>query len=214
MEWRCPRSVSGDESACGGLPVNGVDLLLFFARSERLGEELADEILMEVLAAVYQVEVLQRELRQVDRAIRLLRKSRKPVDGSLLLELREKRLGLQCRGVSLREALRRPRFGKYFPRTRHNLYRKMVRFAVKSEPGVKDSTQTSTGTTDFLQKPPRTAKLGSALCEPGDVSATLVRRTPATSVQLTQSQTTGDPFAAFWRDRTTELQEFISKGKI
>lgn len=250
MEWRYPKACGRAGAMGERFPINDLDLPVFLSRAEKLNEDEISDVLLEALAAVYQVEALQRELRVVDRAIRLLEKSRishyvgvnrftrtalnettalgnnpflesdsrlnnkfrsnnKPfmvggLDANVVLErLRDHRLGLRCLAIPLREALRRPAFTRYLPRTRHNLYRRTVRIFNKNEPEP----------AVFLQKTARIDKIRSALCAPGVISDATVIGIAASSLQWNQTQTKIEFAASFWDDKPTTLQEFITKGK-
>ena len=204
MEWEYPKAPDWRDVMDMITPINVADWIPFALRIVRLGEEVASEVLNEALAAVYQVDVLQREMRRIDSRIRQLAKSRKPDAACELMLIRGERLALQHRGIPLRDALRRPRFGNYFPRTRHNLFRKMVRFVVQSAPQTSNSKQNLPQSSDF----------GSTLCSPGHNPVISSSSTLTSLLQSTQSQAEMDISVSFWQDKMTTLQNFIAEGKI
>ena len=214
MEWEYSKAPDRRDVMDMIAPINVADRLSFAVRIERLGEELANEVLLEALAAVYQVETLRQKIRRIDSRIRQLAKSQKPDAAYELMLIRGERLALQHRGIPLRDALRRPRFGKYFPRTRHNLFRKMARFVVQNAPQTSNLKQNSAATVDFLQNLSQSSHFCSTLCSPGQNPVISSPSTPASLLQSTQSQAEIDISASFWQDKMTTLQNFIAESKI
>ena len=214
MEWEYPKASERRDVMDMITPINVADWVPFAVRIVRLGEELASEVLNEALAAVYQVETLRQEIRRIDSRIRQLVKSQKPDAACELMLIRGERLALQHRGIPLRDALLRPRFGRYFPRTRHNLFRKMSRFVVQNAPQTSNPKQNSAATVDFLQNLPQSNHFCSTLCSPGYNLAISSSITPVSLSQSTQSQAEVDISASFWQDKMTTLQNFIVESKI
>lgn len=214
MEWQSPKLRDREWIMTIRLPLHQVDCLWFCTKFYKLGEETAGEILLEALAAVYQAETLQREFHKVDKTIRRLASSSATEDFLELLHLKEEWFALKSHAAALREALRRPRFGRHFPRTRHNLSRRMLRLAEKKNPLAENSMQIEAADAIFPQKAPRSDVFSQLLCAPGGVSEKTTFGSTASSVQFNQRQANVDLSASFWDDKMTILEKIITKGEI
>lgn len=207
MEWRCPKPYGGGSLTGTVLPLNRQDQWQFMLRIEQLGEEMAGEILLEALAAVYQVESLIRKAREIDRALRRIGKSGKALSPTVLeelLSLQEQWSALQCEGKILRDGLRKPRFGKHLPRTKRSILRKMDR-QIRQKPFAKF---------DFSPKTPANVHFRSALSGPVQNPPFSVLNDAVSPVQLSQNQAKADFSPSFWEDKMPVLHTFITEGKI
>ena len=214
MEWEYPKPHGHWVWDITVPPVNFHDLVLFTARKLKTDDNMMDEIFLEMMAASYQVQTVQQQIRHLNETIRGIERSKKPCDMSELRQLYIERQALQYRAAALREALRRPRFGKLFPRTRHNICRQMARLATKTWPQPQNLTKNEGGAVDFTQKTSCSDHFLKALCPPGSVSENSVSGSAAFSVQFNQCEVKVDISASFWDGKLTNFQEFIAKGKI
>ena len=174
------------------------------ARAAQLDDEVAENIVLEALAAVYLVESLVKEARSLKNRIRRLGKSRDPLDQLDAMMLQGKWGELIGRGISLKGSLRRSGFGKHLPRTKSSISRKLSRTIGQKSPA----------TDAFLPKYSANDHFQESLDGPGSKAVDAAVASSAALLKSNENPVKIDISASFWDDKMTVLQKFITEGKI